>query len=435
MANPIRKSSDNSHFLVESCHFFSWVSPLRTGIVRYDGESRSRIKCRWRSPSACWSVDDGTAQADSTVTETFNESPDVVSALATAFGRELTANEWEGWQEMSPKQRERAIARIAALRDWVEGDRNETATEVADRLGMKVKRFYNMVSAWRRTPTLSALGTFSRTGGRASRLDANAVNALQGEIPAVVGASKKGATVEELRLESEARVASKLGTAGLSFSMPSKNIVRAMVRREQDRRGQERLLGGLLRMDCVGTSLVRKDGLPHVIAVIMERGIGVVLGFAIVDKPGEAGGYAAAAKDALERGIPSIIGGVWADGVERIDMVPINDTALRLALRHYYELPGHPEIGFTKSGAFGRYARPMLGERVGRTLLRPVRLAGRPVVGDEDAGRFSVEEALVRLRLDFSAHNEAGLREMTEPPGGAPPDILLLALDAISRAI
>lgn len=331
------------------------------------------------------------------------------------------------WAAMSPGQRQKALERIELLSRWhgVRGERGDLTAETAARkLGVKPKRFYEMASAWKRTGSIAVLGAFAAPTERKGRLDARAVNALQAHLPGVI-AEHPNAPVERVRAALEERARAALEAGGLEFTMPSKNIVRTMIQREVARLDQAKRLGHALRLDCSATSLVRPDGVPHVVFAIMERTAGLVLGFSLGSPRDSVAGYAAAAADALGRTAPFLPDTGWTDATSRLDMVPGEDVARwKPILIGWRAGRALPELEAGGSGRYGRYFREVFGERVGRTYFRPSRTLSSDAGGDAGGAAFSDEEALLRLGLDFAAHNAAASVHVPVGGGGRPENLL-----------
>jgi hypothetical protein len=351
---------------------------------------------------------------------------------------------------MSPAQQRKALARIALLRRWHETRGDLTASKAADLAEVGTKRFYEMASAWKANErlvdteaqpetanSLAVLGAFASPGRstRKRRLDPRAVNALQAVVAKVV-ADRSGASIEMLRarlVEAARRWLADHDAAGSdAVSMPSKMIVRAMIEREIDRVGESQAIGHAVRLDHAAISLVDGEGRLHVAYMILERAVGMVLGFSLGSPGGVTAGYAAAAADAVARmGAAAPL--PWAHSTSNLDMVRGGDEgALDRLVADLVGEKGLPAVTVTRQGEYGRYIRQILGERIGRIYFRGSRTITREAGTDVASGAYGADEARLRLNVEVEAHNRAvtdGLCGKRPPPRN-----LIAALSRIASA-
>lgn len=375
------------------------------------------------------------------------ESGDI-DRLAALLCRAPTAAERAAWAKMSPAQKEKASDRLDLLRRWT-GDRGDlTAASAAETIGVKAKRFYEIVSAWKQAEegicdardeaanALAALGSFAIGSEkvRKSRFDPDAINALQ-SLVADVARRTRGASIEVTRRALQEAAVSRLrasGIAGASEKMPSKMIVRRIIERELDRSAEAEAVGHAIRMDHSAISLAGEDGRLHVAYFVLERAAHLVLGFSLGSLEDVVGGYAAAAADAAGRlkDAPRL---EWARMTSRIDMVRgfAGPEAERFLTRATTS-GGVPDVAITAAGEHGRYLRQILGDRLGTVYFRSARTTTRAAKSDLAGGRYAPADAWSRIDAELTQHNCRS--EKCRAGSGAPPENLVVALSALAAS-
>lgn len=326
-------------------------------------------------------------------------------------GAELPASlpdtDRELWNGMTAAQRRRAADRLDAVEKWNAGA--VSIESAVGSTGLSRSHFYRMAAEWRSAPSLRVLGSFAVGGGTRSRLDPVAVNALQAVVARVVRMNA-GATVKELV---ERMVAAADVPEGAD--MPGISKLRAIVEAEQRRVAASGEAGGALRLDCSAINLPREGGRPFVMFAILDEGTRMILGAAVKEEPEAVSGYRLAALDAqarLERVGARLS---WAVRLLRMEVTAGVDDEASVELVERLSERGtgvKPQLARVPR-RFGRYFRAVVGMRVGRVEITPLRtLQGSAAPDNGDMTPWTPAEAAEALRLGVESHNETVLAEM-----------------------
>lgn len=359
-------------------------------------------------------------------------------ALAVALGRDPAADEVALWTPMSPAHRRRALERMALLTRWT-ADRGDLDAESAAKLAdVGIKRFYQLASAWKKEPSLTALGAFAGvTFKRASKIDARANQALQANLARVVAAHPKASVEEQRRLLKRAArdwLDQRLGAVSKKIKLPSRNTLRDMIEGERRRVAQKGLVASQVLLDFSATSLARPDGRPHVLFAACDSASGMILGWSLGEPSDAMAGYGAAMTSLLTGDAYLGLGVPWASRVGRIDAVPDEDVAGWIALSVAFA--GRKDVPVLQPASAeppGRYLRRFVGEQVGRLYLH----FARTLRDDVDArtttpNRYSDAEARVRVADEVRGHNGVRAGEVKERGKSEPPPDLLAAADLLA---
>ena len=328
---------------------------------------------------------------------------------------------------MTAAQRKRASDRLQAIEGWNSGTLGiDSALEST---GLSRSRFYRMAADWRAAPSLVALGAFAGAGGTKSRLDGDAVNALQAVVTDVV-AMHADATVSQL-------VQLMVQQAGVSTDkLPGASKLRAIVETEMRRIRATGEAGNAVQLDCTAINLPREGGRPHILFAVLDVGTRLIFGAAVAADGDGAEGYRLAAIDARER-----IGRIghalpWALRTGRIEITAGVDAGNSAALVQRLRSGGvraHPQLA-SAPRRFGRYFRAVVGTRIGRVEITPLRTEdGLAMPDNGDMTAWSVREAGEALRQAVEQHNESLLAELPVEKDRRVPDDLVRTLDILSE--
>lgn len=341
----------------------------------------------------------------------------------------LSEDDRERWNLMTAAQRKRAADRLQAIEQWEAG---AIPIEVAlESTGRSRSRFYRMASDWRAERTLTALGAFAGTGGTKSRLDPVAVNALQAVVARVVRLNK-GATVKQLveLMVAEADVPERA-------VLPGTSRLRGIVEDEQRRVSATGDAGHTVKLDCSAINLPREDGRPFAAFTILDKGTRLILGAAVAAEPEAAGGYRLAAIDAQER-----IGRIgqrlpWSVRLREMEVTAGTDLDASVALIDRLTVPevgSNPQLA-SAPRRFGNYFREIVGMRIGRVEITPLRTqTGNAMPDNGDMTAWTIEEAAEALRQGVESHNELMLAGIGERGGRRVTEGLQRALEIIVGA-
>lgn len=330
--------------------------------------------------------------------------------LAGAFGWPMPAEETAMWNAMSAEQRETAAVRLRVLLSFDGPRKAPTAEEAAAATGLSSNRWYEMFSAWREKRSLSSLGIFAAVPR--SRTMAHHED-LQRLVVGVVDAEPTG-SVRRLALALGEAYGRDTGTPESDW--PSYNTMRKFVETELRRRSTEEKPGNDVAFDCCACELPHADGV-FIGFLVLDRGSGLVLGASLGDAGDSRGGYALAARDALDRiGRAPLDTLPWAEKLERSELVIGLDEEAWADHAATMAAAGMREQlqPATKAKRFGAYVRPLIGARMGRVKFVPGRTK------KEEAGSTPSKDDLVRFGVEVDAHNAdligSPAAERTEPP-------------------
>lgn len=344
---------------------------------------------------------------------------------ATALPETLPESDRVRWDAMTIAQRVRARARLDAIVAWRAGGIPlDRALEMS---GLSRTRFYTVAADFRAAGTLASLGAFAGAGAARQRLDPEAVNALQAVVADVV-AMNRGASVSELvRLMVEA---SGVDEASLPGSTRLRGIVEAEIRRA-DANEQP---GHSVKLDYTAINLPRSDGRPHIMFTLIDKGTRLVLGAWVGAAPDAGEGYRGAARDASARIAGDLASITWADRMVAIEMTVGDDRDAAADLRTRLVDGGVRANVQVAPGRFGRYFRRLVGERMGRIGITPLRTVDGAAVPDNgDMTPWSDEAAAAAVALAIDAHNADVMAERDLTTGRrVMPDDLARALDVLA---
>ncbi|MDH7971292.1 hypothetical protein QH494_03790 [Sphingomonas sp. AR_OL41] len=354
-----------------------------------------------------------------------------MSDLPTLLGREPYDDEARGWATLSPSLRVKAADRVALMNRWWGERGGLSADEAAVIADVTTKRFYQMASAWRKRPGLLAVGAYAAASPDRSTRIHPVVNALlQKHVVKAVASSDEDRTVEWIRRKLEAMVREELPEQdgeGKTLAIPSPNIVRAVIVREQNRVADTKLLGESIVLDCCPVSMRRPDGIPYALFVVIDRGTLRIMGHGLGSVDASVEGYALAAAstaDWIARSAGTRL--PWAPATRRADLVVGNDRAACDALfARHKALAGHFEFApVTNERRFGSQIRRYVGERVGRVMLRPTWVREVPPLADGEEV-YDDREAAERVAAEVELYNGTmPLRRSGVGAEGAPKALL-----------
>ena len=361
------------------------------------------------------------------------DSSTVPLDLAELLGRPGTPAEQASWSVMSPSLRRRAAIRIDLLTRWTTDRYGLTLDVAADTAKVTPKRFYQMAAAWKKQPGLAAVGAYAAAPvERKARLDPRVNAALQAVVARVVKAAPKRASVESIRRSVEA--AAQLRLSGLpleegeTLGMPSVNVVRAIVTREQHRQLQQsQALGNSVAGDCCATTMLTTAGVPYVLFGIIDRATRRMLGWSLGSLDEGLAAYGRAARVALsvmESG--ALSGMVWADECRQLNLVETADGAAWLAFRA--GLVGPARSAFqpvTNPRRYGGGYKEIVGDRIGRVVFRRTWTEQPPEAADGE--RFDAAAAALRVDSEIGSYN-ASLPTHGGAKGDARPPAVLIEL-------
>jgi hypothetical protein len=339
------------------------------------------------------------------------------------FGYPVPAEELEIWASMPPSKRDKALQRMVALDRHLGSVGEMTAKQSAADAGVKLNRFYQMLRAWSERRSLAAVGTFASTTKTRERMAPEIAQTIQATVKRIVDSNPDASVAALVRDLSKAIEVKR-----------SPNTLRPFVERELRRRLQRELAGEEVQFDCVATSLLRPDGTNHVVFLVLDGGTGLILGHSIGHLSNSVAGYAAAARDALNR-IPVMMPPreIWADRTERSQLVPGTDAVAvaDLVARMRGAVGGvAPQI--LAPGSYGRYARAGIGSKVGPIRLLPSRTGVATSDKAPVVDPLKSADAQARFEIAVLSHNEEVLAMVARRGVSEPPDQFVQLLSSLA---
>lgn len=357
-----------------------------------------------------------------------------MSDIFSSYPPELPASDREKWASMTAKQRKKANQRIVAFNAWHSGEMEVDAAVEASDLKSK-SRFYNLAAGWRRSPSLEALGALVGSGAAKTRMDKNAVNALQAVVPKVVRENPNAKVSELVRLMLAAAGDQLKGT-----KLPGPVRLRQFVETELRRYKATGQAGTDIRFDCCAVDIPREGGRPFIMFASIDAGTRLILGSAVTDEPATLPGYRLAAEDALPRINGEFAKLDWSDRLERIAIVAGADITaseeLAQTLQDIADEGQSQKISMSVAKVekrFGRYIRESVGDTLGRVLFTPRRtLEGDALPTNKDMTPWSLADATAAVRVAAAAYNQKILMELDQPGNSSPPSPALALIKALA---
>lgn len=287
---------------------------------------------------------------------------------ADLIGGEPSAAQRAAWDALDRRGREETRARLEAIHSFESDNGGLSAAEAADRLGIKLSRFYKMASDWRRTGDLQVLGTIrARQGKRRSKLDAEVVNALQAVVARVVARNEDASVSELTRI--------MLAESGVLEWKPERNIpsrmkLREIVEAELRRSAAMLEAGNQIAFDCCALVWAHSPTDPYCLFLVIDRGTRAILGCHLGLFGEGLSGYAAAASNAMAQTAKLEL--PWARDMLGMQMVvgARREPFERLCRQLEKEFAVSAKLASTKR-RFGRYALELLGPRLGQVVFAP----------------------------------------------------------------
>jgi hypothetical protein len=331
------------------------------------------------------------------------------------------------WSMMTPAQRSKARARLAAFQAWTSDEMG--IDEAVKASGLSRSRFYRLAAEWRSAPSLAALGAFTGGGAARQRLDSDAVNALQSVVPDVVRLNADASVSQLVRLMIE--------RAGVpEDKLPGTIRLRNIVENELRRVAATGEAGHAVRFDCTAINIPRHNGRPFVMFACIDVGTRLILGIASSEEALAAVGYPAAAEDARRRIAAMRDRLPWALRLTRAEItagVDVDDSVDLVEALRAEGVRANVQLARVDK-RFGRYFRASVGERIGRIAITPGRTtAGQAMPDNGDMSPWKPADAAAALATAVDDYNMSILTELSAAPRGIPPHDLILTLNVLTK--
>ena len=196
------------------------------------------------------------------------------------------------WAVIPDARKERAVARLAAIRGLTSEDggppRHAGMADAAKAAGTSLTTIYTIAKRWRAAPSLEALGVY------ASRTPAAGVGS-SGERSGML--RDVGRMLRDDPAAGNVDIRRRLGeTFGRT---PSFTTVKRLVQDARRVMPPSRPFGSDVILDSAGLDVFYDEGIPTRLYAVVDRGTGLVLGWELWSHDDPAGGYARAAHHAL----------------------------------------------------------------------------------------------------------------------------------------
>lgn len=327
---------------------------------------------------------------------------------------------------MTPTQRDKALLRLEVIDAYSSGAISLSAA--LERTGLSRGRFYSLAAGWREALSLSSLGVLAGSGSTRARLDPDVVNRLQAQVGNVVRLNA-GANVSQL-------VRHLVAASGVADSrLPGIITLRRIVETELRRVAATHEAGHAVQFDCSAINLPQEGGRPHILFVCLDVGTRLILGAAVHRSPDAEAGYRSAARDAQMRIAGSLASAYWSFRLVRAEMTAGKDLDQSVALLERLAAGGvRANLQLAQvPRRYGRYFRKILGARVGRIEITPLRTEdGLAIPDNGDMTPWSDGEATAAVARAADEHNAVVLSTARLEPRGHPPEDLTTLLSLLA---
>lgn len=313
---------------------------------------------------------------------------------------------------MSESARESSLCRLEAIADFQKTKGGITAAVAAERLGLKISRFYKMAADWKSTNSLASLGTIPVKRSRRTKLKPEIIAKLNAVVPRVVAmnADLSVARLVDLMVEE----------AGVDKGKPSKMKLREIVEAEKRRVEAIGNAGNSIAFDCCALSVARDEQTPFVLFAVLDRGTRAWLGYSLARFEEPERGYADAASHAASRladlDLP------WAKDVRHLQITAGEDLErFETIVEEIIKRFAIPARRASNPKRFGGYLREIIGPRIGpiefasrRTVSGPpINVNGSPAIMEESKVREWIDEGIAEHNRIEVARSTNG---MSQPP-------------------
>lgn len=333
-----------------------------------------------------------------------NDDPDPFpEVLRDALG-EVSSEERLLWGSLSEKKRSIALERIAAFADWLDPAIAISAEEAAERANLSLSRFYRMARDWEDADARSLVGLGlgvkrprKTTGSKA----AGQKIAFEAALRLVEADPQDQRSVTDLVGELASALAHELP------SVPGIASLRSTVVEARRRRDSTDTVGVDVAFDLSACAMLDEGGELYVLAALIDRGTGIILGAALPDGTSARACFPPVAADALGR-IDAAMGSMlpWAPHSQSCEIVSFDDEDAAWVHHISAAVPGVNVQPAVQPRRFGRYIRRHVGEGVGNLRLLPtLTWSGTPAETSAPKRRYGPEQAAARLAIEVDAHN------------------------------
>jgi citrate lyase gamma subunit len=345
----------------------------------------------------------------------------------SSFPLGLPESERARWNAMTQAQRKKAAARISAFEGWRTGTLGiDDAVKASD---LSRSRFYRLAAEWRAAPSLSALGALTGSGAAVTRLDPDAVNALQAVVSKVVRLNAGASVSQLIRLMVEqANVPED--------KLPGAVRLRQIVDNELRRVAATGDAGYAVQFDCSAINLPAPDRRPYILFACIDTGTRLIMGSAVAEEANADEGYRVAAADAQRRIAGPLAKLPWALRLTRIELTAGIDIEKSVEMVWQLRDAGvQANVQLSRvDKRFGKYFRQVVGERIGRVAITPRRTTSGIAAPDNgDFSPWTLADAAAAVTTAVDEHNSGILRELDANARGGPPEDLILAFETLVR--
>lgn len=333
-----------------------------------------------------------------------NDDPDPFPEVLRDTLGEVSSEERLLWGSLSEKKRLIALERIAAFADWLDPAIAISAEEAAERANLSLSRFYRMARDWEDADARSLVGLGlgvkrprKTTGSKA----AGQKIAFEAALRLVEADPQDQRSVTDLVGELARALAHELP------SVPGIASLRSTVVEARRRRDSTDTVGVDVAFDLSACAMLDEGGELYVLAALIDRGTGIILGAALPDGTSARACFPPVAADALGR-IDTAMGSMlpWAPHSQSCEIVSFDDEDAAWVHHISAAVPSVNVQPAVQPRRFGRYIRRHVGEGVGNLRLLPtLTWSGTPAETSAPKRRYGPEQAAARLAIEVDAHN------------------------------
>ena len=364
-------------------------------------------------------------------TRTLHSSSAPPEEIVDALG-DLETEERLLWESLSEEKRAIAVNRVAAFADWLDPAIAITAKDAAKKADLSLSRFYRMARDWEDEDgrSLSALGLdIKRARRTAGSKAANKKIAFETALRLVKEDAEDQRSVTDLVGELSRMLAQELPL------VPGKASLRSTVVEARRHRDAADTVGVDVAFDLSACAMLDEAGELYVLAVLIDRGTGLILGAALPDGTSARECFPPVAANAINR----IDGGVmsalpWTPRSQRCEIVSTSEDDTAWVRTISASVPGMNVQPADQPKRFGSYIRRHVGEGIGALRLLPtLTWAGPPAETSAPKRRYGREQATARLAIEVEAHNAVVVQRLGEPERAVPQELLQL-LRSVAKA-
>lgn len=357
-----------------------------------------------------------------TVARTDDDPDAIPEALTKALGG-IEPEERLLWRSLSQDGRAVAMERTAAFNDWLDPAIAISAEEAAARARLSLSRFYRMARDWEhveaRSLSILGLGVKRPRKSTGSKTAARRI-AFRAALRLVEADPLDQRSVTDLMGELASKLARELP------SVPGAASLRSTVVEARRRRDSADVVGVDVAFDLSACAMLDESGELYVLAALLDRGTGFILGAALPNGVSARACFPPVASEALARiGSETSRMLPWASRSESCEIASFDDEDVQWVRDVSAAVPGVNVQPAAQPKRFGSYIRRHVGGGVGGLRLLPtLTWSGTPAETSAPKRRYGSVQAAARLAIEVDAHNARVVERLGHPQRSIPQGLL-----------